>query len=100
MRLTGQGVSPGIGIGRALVVTRGTANLRYRIPERRIDGELARLDTARAHARLQIGPIKRPFASPARPAHTHLFDPPPPPLSPPSPPHPPPPTFPRHRPTP
>ena len=52
MRLTGHGVSPGIGVGRALVVTRGTANLRFRIPERRIDGELARLDAARAQARV------------------------------------------------
>ena len=47
MKLNGQGVSPGIGIGRAIVVTRGTANLRFRIPDRRIEGELLRLDTAR-----------------------------------------------------
>src|SRR5258708_9367686 len=74
MRLTGQGVSPGIGIGRALVVTRGTANLRFRIPERRIDGELARLDTARAEARVQIGHIKQRMAAAAGADHAYLFD--------------------------
>ena len=74
MRLTGQGVSPGIGIGRALVVTRGTANLRFRIPERRIDGELVRLDTARAQARVQIGHIKQRMAAAAGADHAYLFD--------------------------
>jgi phosphoenolpyruvate-protein phosphotransferase (PTS system enzyme I) len=74
MRLNGQGVSPGIGIGRALVVTRGTANLRFRIPERRIDGELARLDTARAQARVQIEHIKQRIAAAAGVDHAYLFD--------------------------
>jgi phosphoenolpyruvate-protein phosphotransferase (PTS system enzyme I) len=74
MRLNGQGVSPGIGIGRALVVTRGTANLRFRIPERRIDGELARLDTARAQARVQIGQIKERIAAAVGADHGYLFD--------------------------
>ena len=74
MRLTGQGVSPGIGIGRALVVTRGTANLRFRIPERRIGGELARLDTARAQSRVQIGHIKERIAAAVGADHAYLFD--------------------------
>lgn len=74
MRLNGQGVSPGIGIGRALVVTSGTANLRFRIPERRIDGELARLDTARAQSRVQIGHIKTRIAAAAGADHAYLFD--------------------------
>jgi phosphotransferase system enzyme I (PtsI) len=74
MRLTGQGVSPGIGIGRALVVTRGTANLRFRIPERRIGGELARLDTARAQARVQIAHIKERIAAAVGADHAYLFD--------------------------
>jgi len=72
--LMGQGVSPGIGIGRALVVTRGTANLRFRIPERRIDGELARLDMARAQARVQIGQIKQRIAAAVGGDHAYLFD--------------------------
>ena len=74
MKLNGQGVSPGIGIGRAIVVTRGTANLRFRIPERRIDGELARLDTARAQSRVQIGHIKQRIAAAAGAEHAYLFD--------------------------
>jgi phosphotransferase system enzyme I (PtsI) len=74
MRLSGQGVSPGIGIGRALVVTRGTANLRFRIPERRIGGELERLDGARAQARVQLGQIKQRIAAAAGADHAYLFD--------------------------
>jgi phosphoenolpyruvate-protein phosphotransferase (PTS system enzyme I) len=74
MRLTGQGVSPGIGIGRAIVVTSGTANLRFCIPERRIGGEIARLDTAREQARVQIGHIKTRIAAAAGADHAYLFD--------------------------
>jgi phosphotransferase system enzyme I (PtsI) len=74
MRLNGQGVSPGIGIGRAIVVTRGTANLRFRIPERRIDAELVRLDTARAQSRVQIGHIKQRITAAAGAEHAYLFD--------------------------
>jgi phosphotransferase system enzyme I (PtsI) len=74
MRLTGQGVSPGIGIGRAIVVTRGTVNLRFRIPERRIDAELERLDAARAHARVQIAQIKQRIVAAVGADHAYLFD--------------------------
>ena len=74
MRLTGQGVSPGIGIGRAIVVTRGTANLRFRIPERRIDGELARLDAARAQAAVQIANIKQRIAAAGGGEQAYIFD--------------------------
>jgi phosphoenolpyruvate-protein phosphotransferase (PTS system enzyme I) len=74
MRLTGQGVSPGIGIGRAIVVTRGTVNLRFRIPERRIDAELERLDAARAQARVQIAQIKQRIAAAIGADHAYLFD--------------------------
>ena len=58
MRLNGLGVSPGIGVGRALVVTRGSRNLRFRIPERRVPLELERLDAARARSRAQLEHIK------------------------------------------
>jgi phosphotransferase system enzyme I (PtsI) len=74
MRLNGLGVSAGIGIGRALVVTRGTRHLRFRIPERRVDDELARLDTARAHSRVQIEHIKQRIAAAAGTEHAYLFD--------------------------
>ena len=75
MKLKGLGVSPGIGIGRALVVSRGAPNLRFRIPERRVDAELARLDAARAQARVQIEHIKqRMTATVAGGEHAYLFD--------------------------
>ena len=74
MRLNGLGVSPGIGIGRALVVTRGTRNLRFRVPERRIPHELDRLAAARHRARAQIEQIKQRIADKAGAEHGYLFD--------------------------
>ena len=74
MRLKGLGVSPGIGIGRALVVTRGSRNLRFRIPERRVGDELERLDAARAQSREQIQHIKERIAIAAGAEHAYLFD--------------------------
>ena len=74
MRLKGLGVSPGIGIGRALVVTRGARNLRFRIPEHRVSAELARLDAARVQAREQIAHIKQRITAAAGTEHAYLFD--------------------------
>src|SRR6185312_1329613 len=74
MRLNGLGVSPGIGVGRALVVTRGSSNLRFRIAERRIPRELERLDAARVRSRTQLEHIKKRIASAAGAEHAYLFD--------------------------
>ena len=74
MRLKGLGVSPGIGIGRALVVTRGTRNLRFRIPDRRVDDEIARLTAARVQAREQIEHIRQRIVAAAGAEHGYLFD--------------------------
>jgi len=74
MRLKGLGVSPGIGIGRALVVTRGTRNLCFRIPDRRVDDELARLQAARVQAREQIEQIRQRMVVAAGAEHGYLFD--------------------------
>ena len=74
MRLNGLGVSPGIGIGRALVVNRGSKDLRFRIPERRIPVELDRLDGARARSREQLAHIKTRIAAAAGTDHAYLFD--------------------------
>jgi phosphoenolpyruvate-protein phosphotransferase (PTS system enzyme I) len=74
MKLSGLGVSPGIGIGRALVVTRGIRNLRFRIPEHRIPAELARLDAARVLSRGQIEHIKERIAATLGGEHAYLFD--------------------------
>ena len=74
MKLTGLGVSAGIGIGRALVVTRGTRNLRFRIAERRVADEIARLDAARGRSRVQIEHIKERIAAVAGTEHAYLVD--------------------------
>ena len=74
MKFKGLGVSPGIGIGRALVVTHGTRTLRFQIPERRIAGELERLDAARAQSRVQIDHIRQRIADAAGAEHAYLFD--------------------------
>jgi phosphotransferase system enzyme I (PtsI) len=74
MRLNGLGVSPGIGIGRALVVTRGSKNLQFRVPEHRIEGEIARLDAARAQSREQLQHLKERIAAAAGAEHAYLFD--------------------------
>src|SRR5919198_890395 len=74
MRLNGLGVSPGIGIGRALVVTRGAKHLQFRVPDHRIDGEIARLDAARAQSREQLQHLKERIAAAAGAEHAYLFD--------------------------
>ena len=74
MRLSGLGVSPGIGIGRALVVTRGIRMVRFRVPESRIAKELELLDAARAQSRTQIDHIRRRIADTAGTEHAYLFD--------------------------
>jgi len=74
MTLNGLGVSPGIGIGRALVITRGVRALRFRIPDRRIAPELQRLDAARVRSRSQIEHIKETIAAAAGSEHAYLFD--------------------------
>jgi phosphotransferase system enzyme I (PtsI) len=74
MRLTGLGVSPGVGIGRALVVTRGARDLGFRIPERRVADELARLNDARTRARAQLQRIKDRIEQAAGSGHAYMFD--------------------------
>ena len=73
MRLTGLGVSPGAGIGRALVLKRG-APLRFRIPDSLVDREVERLDAARGRSREQLQQIKTRMARAAGEDHAYLFD--------------------------
>ena len=73
MRLTGLGVSPGVGIGRALVLKRGTP-LRFRVPESLVPRELERLDVARTRSREQLREIKARMARAAGSEHAYLFD--------------------------
>jgi phosphotransferase system enzyme I (PtsI) len=73
MRLSGLGVSPGVGIGRALVLKRG-AHLRFQVPESLVGRELDRLDAARARSRDQLRHIKARMARAAGEDHAYLFD--------------------------
>ncbi len=74
MRLTGLGVSPGIGIGKALVIKRGTRDLRFRVPAALVGRELERLDAARDRSREQIQQIKERIAATVGVEHAYLFD--------------------------
>ena len=74
MRLKGLGVSPGVGIGRALVLKRATRELRFRVPETLISREIERLHEARARSREQIEHIKARIAVASGPDHAYLFD--------------------------
>jgi phosphotransferase system enzyme I (PtsI) len=74
MRLTGLGVSPGIGVGKALVLRRGTGDLRFRVSPARVPRELARLDAARGRSRDQIRQLKARIAASLGQDHAYLFD--------------------------
>ena len=74
MRLSGLGVSPGIGIGKALVLKRGARALRFRVPSSRVDRELERLALACAQSREQIAQIKARISQSAGAQHAYLFD--------------------------
>jgi phosphoenolpyruvate-protein phosphotransferase (PTS system enzyme I) len=74
MRMIGHGVSPGIGIGKALVLRRGTRDLRFRIPPERVDREVERLEAARDRARTQLRQLKARIAAALGPDHAYLFD--------------------------
>jgi phosphotransferase system enzyme I (PtsI) len=74
MRLTGLGVSPGIGIGKALVLKRGTRDLRFRVPPSRVGRELERLAAARERSREQLQQIRQRIAASAGTEHAYLFD--------------------------
>ena len=58
MRLTGVGVSPGVGVGRAVVLHRGSRDVAFGVPAGRISHEVERLHAARAAAREQLQQIK------------------------------------------
>ncbi len=74
MRLTGLGVSPGIGIGKALVLRRGARDLRFRIPASRVERELERLAEARERSREQLQQIRARIATSVGAEHAYLFD--------------------------
>lgn len=73
-RLTGIGVSPGVAVGRAIVLIHRTQALRFSIPSKRIDREVARLGTARARSRQQLEALKGRLTAGAGRELASLFD--------------------------
>jgi phosphoenolpyruvate-protein phosphotransferase (PTS system enzyme I) len=73
-RLSGIGVSPGVVLGRAVVLSQRTQVLRYRIAPERLDHELARLEQARVHAREQLVAIGQRIERRRGPELASLFD--------------------------
>ncbi|MDP3716891.1 MAG: phosphoenolpyruvate--protein phosphotransferase [Acidobacteriota bacterium] len=57
-RLTGIGVSPGVVLGRAVVLTQRTEVMRFPIPPERVDQEVAALWRAQAASQQQLQDIK------------------------------------------
>ena len=57
-RLTGIGVSPGVVLGRAVVLTQRTEVMRFPIPHERVDREVAALHQAQADSRQQLQDIR------------------------------------------
>ena len=74
MHLKGLGVSPGVGVGTAVVLRRASGNLGFRVPAWRVPHEIARLQAAREAARDQIRQIKERIATGAGAEHAYLFD--------------------------
>lgn len=57
-RLTGIGVSPGVAVGRAVILTLRTDAIRFPIPPDRIEREVALLHAARDRSRQQLQEIR------------------------------------------
>jgi phosphotransferase system enzyme I (PtsI) len=74
VKLSGLGVSPGIAVGRALVLRQHSFDVRFRIAPQAVERELARLAQARERSRRQIGEIKERIARAAGTEHAYLFE--------------------------
>ena len=74
MRLIGLGVSAGIGIGKALVLKRGTRDLQFLVPAGQVTRELERLSEARERSRAQLQQIRYRIAESVGAEHAYLFD--------------------------
>jgi phosphotransferase system enzyme I (PtsI) len=74
MRLTGLGVSPGVGVGRAVVLHRSSGDVSFGVPAGRVAHEIGRLHAARDAAREQLTQIKTRIAAGAGEDHAYLFD--------------------------
>ncbi len=74
MRLNGLGVSPGIGIGKALLLKRGAPELRFRVPATMVSREIERLARARERSREQLQQIRDRIADSTGAEHAYMFD--------------------------
>jgi phosphotransferase system enzyme I (PtsI) len=72
-RLKGIGVSPGVVVGRAVLLIHRAQVLRYQIAAARVEPELVRLDESRARSREQLIDIQGRVAQ-RRPELASLFD--------------------------
>ena len=73
-RLIGIGVSPGVAVGRAVILIQRAQGLRYRIAATRVDHELARLERSRERSRQQLADIRASVAERRGPDLAALFD--------------------------
>jgi phosphoenolpyruvate-protein phosphotransferase (PTS system enzyme I) len=73
-RLTGIGVSPGVAVGRAVLLMQNPLVLRFPIAEAQVDEELARLREARDRSRRQLLEIKARIARRAGAELGYLFE--------------------------
>jgi phosphoenolpyruvate-protein phosphotransferase (PTS system enzyme I) len=73
-RLTGIGVSPGVAIGRAVLLMQNPLVLRFPIAEAQVGDELARLREARERSRRQLHEIKARIARRAGADLGYLFE--------------------------
>ncbi len=74
-RLVGTGVSPGVAVGRALVMERDRAPVfRLAVPRDQVEAEVARLEAAIALSREQLGAIKERLSREVGAPHAYIFD--------------------------
>jgi phosphoenolpyruvate-protein phosphotransferase (PTS system enzyme I) len=74
MRLTGRGVSSGLAVGRALVLTHRAHDVRYRVAADDVDREVDRLGRATDLARRQLGEIRERLGRGDNPEPASIFD--------------------------
>ena len=73
--LRGTGVSPGIAVGRALVMERDAAPVfRLALPAERLDAEVRRLEEAIGASREQLRGIKERLSREVGAPHAYIFD--------------------------
>lgn len=73
-RLTGLGVSPGVAVGRAVVLTQRTEVVRFPIPPERVGHEVEALEEARRRSHAQLTEIRDRLASGVGHDLAALFD--------------------------